>query len=83
MIRKAAIVEVLNVLGQSRGFKFPQKTLGTHVNINLAEPLSHEEFTDHLQFAQRKNWIRCETDEYGEKRWWITDSGEIERSRYQ
>ena len=82
-MREMIVVELLRVLGLSKGYKLPERTLFGHTNIRLGQPEHHDVLTENLQFAQGKGWVQSDLDTYRQPRHWISQSGEIELSRYQ
>lgn len=78
----ALVASVLEVLDNSRGYMVPEQTVVTHVNILLPAPRQDQEIRDTLMFCKDQGWAQREVDAYQRNKWWITDSGRIERQKY-
>ena len=82
MIRETVALQVLRSLALSKGYKVPQQALFESVRIATGERLSHEDLVETVQFCEGRGWLASDVNTFGKTRHWITDSGEIERSRY-
>jgi len=83
MIDKIKVLALLGILDQCQGHMMPQKVLFYHINIELDAPLQESELIEQLRFAQDKGWIDYKIDEFKVHRWWITDPGQVELSKYR
>jgi hypothetical protein len=82
MIREPIVQALLKVLALSQGFKVPQPSLFEQALMHLGDGVTHDALLEHIQFAESQGWVRHDLNVYRVPRWWITEAGQIERSRY-
>jgi len=78
MINQLVTNTILKVIDRSGGRAIPEKLILDYVNINLDNVVTRDEFADQLRFAQERGWVDYRVNEYKEKRWYLTDAGQVQ-----
>jgi len=81
MINELVAVAILKVLDQSDGRALPERMVLTYLNTQLKDVVTQFEFRDQLRFVQERGWIDYRVNEYQEKRWYLTDAGQVQVSK--
>ena len=81
MIDELVAKTILKVFDQSGGRDMPERLILNYVNIELDDVVTQSEFKDQLRFIQERGWIDYRINEWKEKRWYLTDAGQVQVSK--